>query len=475
MKVLFATPEAYPYVKTGGLADVAGSLPKALARTDVEMEVILPLYGCIAQEYREEMSFLFYTFIDLSWRHQYCGVFRLVKDHVTYYFLDNEYYFKRDSVYGHFDDGERFAFFSKAVYTLLPRLSETPPDVVHCNDWQTALIPTYIREDPDPIYQGIRTVFTIHNIEYQGRYGIETLEDVFGLSRHLYDNGILRYKNDVSLMKGAIYTADYVTTVSPSYAEELKGPWHSCGLHDVIRANSHKLQGILNGIDNRVHSPSLDKNLYKKYSKKNPTGKLGNKLELQRMLELKEDGDIPVIVSISRLVEHKGFDLILSVIDEIMQEDLQFVILGTGDWPYEQGLIEAAHRYPGKLSVNIMYSDALSSKLYGGGDMVLIPSRSEPCGLSQMIAMRYGTVPIVRETGGLKDTVSPYRSEHSTGFTFANYSASDMLYVIREAIRLYREDKEEWKNLEFRCMDTDFSWKNSALAYIEIYSGITSW
>jgi len=473
MKVLFATPEAYPFVKTGGLADVSGSLPKALAGLGVEMEVVLPLYSRIAEAFREEMTFLDYTFVDLAWRHQYCGVFKLVKEGVTYYFLDNERYFKRDEVYGCFDDAERFAFFSKAVYTLLPRLSETPPDVVHCNDWQTALIPIYIREDPDPLYKGVRTVFTIHNIEYQGRYGIETLEDVCGLPVRLFNNGIIKYKEDINLMKGAIYTADFVTTVSPSYVEELKDPWYACGLHSVISENSHKLRGILNGIDNRVHSPALDRNLSKKFSKKNPSGKIADKAELQHIMGLREDPDVPIIITVSRLVGHKGFDLILSAIDSIMQEDLQFVVLGTGDWNFEQGLLSAACRYPGKLSVNIKYATSLASKLYGGADMILMPSRSEPCGLSQMIAMRYGTVPIVRETGGLKDTVSPYLSPHSTGFTFAAYNASDMLYVIREATDLYRTDKEAWHGLMYRCMDADFSWKRSALQYIDIYNELS--
>jgi len=477
MKVLFAAPEAYPFIKTGGLGDVAGSLPKALAKAGEEIRVIIPLYENVMEQHTEEMEFVMYTYITLGWRKQYCGLFKLEQGGVVYYFVDNEYYFKRQGCYGFYDDAERFAFFSRAVYELLPLLEDFKPDVVHSNDWQTALIPIYIREDKREFYRSIRTVFTIHNIEYQGEYSADLLGDVFGLPRVLYDNGMMAFikeqRKDINLMKGALYAADYITTVSPTYAQELKDPYYAHGLHLVIQEISLRMRGIINGIDNRVYSPAMDRNLYKNYSKKDLSNKAENKMELQNLLNLKVDKDIPIIVCISRLVAHKGFDLILSVIDEIMAENLQLIILGTGDWPFEQGLIEASHRYQGKLSVNIMFSQALASQLYGSADMLLMPSRSEPCGLSQMIAMRYGTVPIVRETGGLKDTVSPYRSPYSTGFTFSNYEASDMLYVIKEALQLYHEDKEVWNELVLRCMNEDFSWRNSAKEYKEVYDYIT--
>lgn len=473
MKILYVSPEAYPFIKTGGLADVAGSLPKALKKNGADVRVILPLYEGISEEFREQMEFVMYTYVFLAWRRQYCGLLALERDGVTYYFIDNEYYFKRSAPYGHYDDGERFGFFSKAVYQLLPLLDWTP-DVVHCNDWQSALVPIYIREDPAELYRSTRTVFTIHNIEYQGRYGLDTLEDLFGLPQTLYDNGILAYEWDINLMKGAIYVSDYITTVSPTYAEELKQEQYGNTLHQVIEENSLKMRGILNGIDPEVYSPKSDPNLYQHYNMVKIASKVYNKLELQQLLGLTPDENVPMIACISRLVSHKGFDLIFEVLDELMGEDVQLVVLGTGDWKFEQGFIEASYRYPGRLSANIMYSDALASKVYGGADMLLMPSRSEPCGLSQMIAMRYGTVPIVRETGGLRDSVSPYLSEYSTGFTFTNYNSDDMLYVIREALELYRGDKKAWRALMKRCMKADFSWGKSAKEYMEIYDEITT-
>jgi len=408
----------------------------------------------------------------LAWRRQYCGIFKLEQDGVIYYFIDNEYYFKRPKLYGYYDDGERFGFFSKAVYQILPML-DFHPDVIHCNDWQTALIPIYIREDPAEYYRSIRTVFTIHNIEYQGCFGRETLEDLFGLPFHLYDNGYMAYENYINLMKGAIYVSDYITTVSPTYACELKDPYYAHGLHKVIIDNFHKMRGIINGIDISVHDPQTDINLYKNYSAKDPSAKVYNKLELQRLLGLTEDESVPMIACISRLVSHKGFDIVLRAIDRIMCEHVQFVVLGNGEWNYEQGFIAAENRYRGRLSAKIMYSGSLASKIYAGADMFLMPSKSEPCGLSQMIAMRYGAVPIVRETGGLKDTVFPYKSEYSNGFTFASYSPEDMLYVIREAIGLYY-NKEEWNALMLRGMNQSFGWDKSAREYMEIYNQITS-
>lgn len=476
MKVLYTASEAYPFIKTGGLGDVAGSLPKALSKAGVDIRVILPLYGSIADSYREQMEFIMYTYVTLAWRKQYCGLFKLELDGVIYYFVDNEYYFKRARAYGYYDDAERFAFFSRSVYELIPFMDDFKPDVVHSNDWQTAPVSIYIRADESELYKSIRTVFTIHNIEYQGEYDVELLSDIYGFPEHLFESGILafvkEYRQDINLMKGALYESDYITTVSPTYAQELKDPCFARGLHLVIQENSNRMRGILNGIDYSVYNPATDKYLFKKYSAKNLAPKAENKMELQRMLNLKVDANIPMIACISRLVAHKGFDLVLGSIDEIMTGDLQMVVLGTGEWNYEQNLIAASHRYQGKLSANIMYSDALASEIYGAADMLLMPSMSEPCGLSQMIAMHYGTVPIVRETGGLRDSVAPYRSEHSTGFTFASYNTHDMLHVIGEALNLYYEDRASWDELVIRCMKKDFSWKNSAKEYKEVYGSV---
>lgn len=468
MRILYVTPEASPFIKTGGLADVAGSLPAAMAEEGAEVRVILPLYEGISDEWRSKMRYLMYTFVPLAWRRQYGGVMCLEHEGVTYYFIDNEYYFKRQGIYGFYDDAERFAFFCRAVVELLPRLG-WKPDVLSCNDWQTALVPVYLRMQTAEFFGDIRTVFTIHNIEYQGRYGRDTMSEVFGLPEHLYDSGIIRYDDDVNLMKGAIYSADYITTVSPSYANELRDPYHACGLHQIIAENAHKLRGIINGIDRKLYDPETDPNLFAPYSLEDRAGKAVNKLELQRMLGLEENPDVPLIACVSRLVEHKGFDLVIAALEGIMGLNTELVVMGTGNWGYEQRFRDAANRHPGRVSANILYSEELASRIYAGADIFLMPSRSEPCGLAQMIAMRYGAVPLVREAGGLKDTVIPYPNPESNGFTFAYYSADDMLHVLNEAVGLFRDYKDEWEALTTRCMERDFGWKNSAREYIEIY------
>ncbi len=470
MNILFAVSEAAPFVKTGGLADVAGSLPAALKLAGTDTRVILPLYSAINDEYRSKMEFLFYTYVDLGWRHQYCGLFRLKHEGVVFYFIDNEYYFKREGIYGSMDDGERFAFFSKAVVTVLPLLNFRP-DLINCNDWQTALVPIYLNLEPAGFYRGIKTVYTIHNIEYQGSFSFHTADDVFGLPKNLYEEGLLRYDDGVNLMKGAIYFADYVTTVSPNYAEELRYPFYAHGLHEIIAQNSHKLRGIINGLDTKLYNPETDKALPCNFSSRDSSGKGECKKQLCAMLDFDPDESSPIIACISRLVEHKGFDLVVHVLDDIIAKGARLAILGTGDRSFEDFFRSAGDRYPGRVSANIMYSEKMASLIYAGADMLLMPSKSEPCGLSQLIAMRYGTVPIVRSAGGLKDTVIPHPSENSNGFRFDNYDAYEMLGTIGYALETYG-DKAQWQLLINRCMTQELGWEKSAKQYIEVYASL---
>lgn len=471
MKILFAASEAAPFVKTGGLADVAGSLPGALADAGAEVSVILPLYGSIGSHWRSQMTFLKYFYVNLSWRSIYCGLFRLKRDNVTYYFVDNEHYFKRGEPYGYYDDGERFGYFCRAVVESIPHL-DARPEIIHCNDWQTALIPIYLKEEADRFSwpAAIKTVFTIHNIEYQGRYGRETLGDLFGLPSHWLADGSLEYYGDVCLLKGAILTADFVTTVSPTYAKELRNSFYGKGMEGVIQDCCHKMRGILNGIDTKTYDPSADPGISANYSVGDLSGKAKNKRALQHSLGLRPNPETPIIACISRLVSHKGFDLVTSALPAMMDMDVQFVLLGRGDFAYEQAFLNAERQYPDRLSAKIMYSPGLSMNIYAGADLFLMPSKSEPCGLSQMIAMRYGAVPVVRETGGLFDTVVPYNeiTGAGNGFTFSYYSADDMLHVLRMAVSCYHK-KDVWHTLMKRGMTADFSWNKSAAEYLDLY------
>lgn len=476
MNILFAASECAPFIKTGGLADVAGSLPKALADAGHQVRVILPLYEGIGEEWRSQMTFLQCFSVTLAWRNPYCGIFELERDGVTYWFVDNEYYFKRASIYGHYDDGERFAYFSRAVVECAGHL-DWRPDVLHCNDWETALAVIYLLEERHRIPQlcNTKSIFTIHNIEYQGRYGSQTLQDVFGLNAGYLHEHMLAYHGDVNLMKGAIYAADYVTTVSPSYAEELQYPFYAHGLEGVIADNRHKMRGILNGIDVEAYDPETDKGLAKNFSAKQLQGKKACKAALQEAVGLTKSPDTPIIACVSRLVKHKGFDLVSAAIHEIMGMDVQVVVLGTGEWIFEESFRHAQGQYPGRFAAHMMYSPALSAVIYGGADLFLMPSLAEPCGLSQMIAMRYGTVPVVRETGGLKDSVIPYNkfTGEGTGFSFHNVSVHDMVWVLREAVGLYAGEKKAWQGLMKNAMAADFSWTKSAAEYLEIYGWLT--
>ena len=472
MKIFFASSEVAPFIKTGGLADVAGSLPVTLAKDGHEVTVILPLYERIGQEWRDQMEFCCYFDITLSWRRSYCGIFSLKKDGVTYWFVDNEYYFKRYDLYGHFDDAERFAFFSRAVIET-PAHMDYSPDIIHCNDWQTALVPIYLLEERGRDYHlaNAKSVYTIHNIEYQGRYGKNLVEDIFGLDRSYVHGKMLEYYDDISLMKGAIYAADYVTTVSPTYASELRYDFYAHGLAGVVTDCGGKIEGIINGLDMDLYDASKGEGLSAPFSADDLSGKAACKAALQQAVGLNADPNVPIVACISRLVSHKGFDMVVSALHQIMGCNLQMVVLGTGDWNYEAAFRDAQNQYPGRFAACIQYSAALSTAIYGGADLFLMPSVAEPCGLSQMMAMRYGTIPIVRETGGLKDTVPPYDSSTNSGlgFTFAQTTPEDMPGAIYRSMSLYFDNRAAFDEMRKRGMRTDFSWEQPARDYIRIY------
>ncbi len=476
MNILYVTGEAAPFCKTGGLADVSGSLPVALAARGHHVAVMLPLYDAISRQWRRQMTFRRFIYVNLSWRHEYCGLFSLEYRGVTWYFVDNEHYFARGRLYGEGDDGERFGFFSRAVLDLLPLLDEMP-QVIHCNDWQTALVPVY-RQDLTGRWdalRGIRTVFTIHNIEYQGKFGPNTVADLFGLDRGWYDGGTLDMDGCVNLMKGAMLCADAVTTVSPTYARQLRLSAYAQGMESVVQSCGEKFSGILNGIDTAVFDPATDPVLPAHYSADSLRGKADCKKALQQELGLQVQSDVPIISVVSRLVGHKGIDLICESLDNIMRTGCQLVLQGSGEEQYENFFRYAENRYKGRLCAYIGYNEDLAHRIYAGSDLFLMPSRSEPCGLSQMIAMRYGAVPIVRQTGGLADTVRSCQmgQEDGNGFVFADYSAFDMQYVISQAVELYRSDLHGFRRVQKRGMTDDFSWNTSAGAYEALYEHIT--
>ena len=465
-KILFVASEARPFIATGGLADVIGSLPQALAQDPAyDIRVVLPLYSDIKVEMRRKMSFIGNIYVPLSWRNQYCGIFTYEEKGVTFYFIDNEQYFKRPGCYGYYDDGERFAFFSRSVLEIMPIIGFYP-DVMHCHDWQTALAAIYLKTIYCNLsaYQNIKALFTIHNIEYQGKYSLDILEDLFGLTQE--HRNLVEYDGCINLMKGAIECSERVSTVSPTYSKEITSAQFAHGLQDIISKNTFKLSGILNGIDVNSYNPETDTSLFRNYSVESLEDKKICKSELQRMLGLPVK-DVPIIAMISRLVSHKGLELVKAVAEDILHEDIQFILLGTGDAVYENFFKDLGVRYEGKASANIAFNNDLSRKIYSGADMLLMPSISEPCGLSQMIASRYATVPIVRETGGLYDSIKPYGAG-GNGFTFASYNPYDMLYVIHEALDTYNQ-KSAWEALMKKAATTDFSWSNSAKQYKKLY------
>ena len=472
MKVLYVTSEALPFMASGGLGDVAGSLPQALRKRLIGCRVVMPMYDTIKQELKDKMTFITNISVPVAWRRQYCGIFQAKHEGVIYYFIDNQYYFKRDTIYGHYDDAERFTFFARAVLEILPVI-DFKPDIIHCNDWQSALTPVFYSAfySKDPWYYGIKTVFTIHNIQYQGTYGMELVGDVIGLTPDTA--GLVEYDGDVNFMKGAIECANKVTTVSPSYANEILDPWYSHGLDTILRDRQWKLQGILNGIDVINYDPETDKAIAKNYTVKDvKKGKAICKADLQKELGLPQRADVPVIGLVSRLVSHKGLDLIKGILDELLYTtDVQFAIVGSGDWQYENFFKEMAAKYPEKVGVKIGFIPALARKVYAGSDLFLMPSKSEPCGLSQMVALRYGTVPIVRETGGLRDSITDSGDGEGNGFTFKTYNAHDMFGAIRRGLDAYANG-EYWDTLVNRAIECDFSWGKSASEYIKMYKQV---
>ena len=475
MKIVFAASEAAPFIKTGGLGDVAGALPTALSDyKGNEILLFVPYYKSIKNDASIEVERVGEFETDLSWRKSYVGLMRLKskKRKLRVYFIDNEYYFGRDKVYGEHDDGERFAFFSKAILESLVYM-EQKPDIIHCNDWQTALIPAMLHAFYNDKLGSAKTVFTIHNIEYQGWAAPYFLGDVLGLGADY--EGTLTYNGAINFVKGAILTCDALTTVSNTYAKEICYPYFAHGLSPIIEEHAFKLSGIVNGIDTVSNDPNTDAALSQNYTVDTVReGKAANKAALQRELGLPEKPDTPMIGLVSRLVGHKGLDIICDGIDEMMSADVQFVIIGTGDSYYEERLREVAARYPDKMSLNLCFSKNLASKVYAASDIYLMPSKSEPCGLSQLLAMHYGTVPVVHETGGLKDTVTPFNIEtgEGLGFTFQSFTKEDMLDAIFRALSVYTSAKDAWYKVIYNGMIADFTWNNSANEYMELYKRI---
>lgn len=472
MKVLFVASEAAPFLKTGGLADVALSLPKYLKKSGIDIRVIMPKYGKISDEFKSKMDHIAEYSVPVGWRNQYCGLDHIKYNGINFYFMDNEYYFKRHEPYGHYDDGEIFSFFSRGVLESIKHIDDFIPDIIHCNDWHTGMVPVLLDAfyRYDIRFQNIKTVYTIHNLKYQGIFSRSILTDLLGLDDSYFTEDKLKFYDAISFMKGGIIYSDIVNTVSESYANEIRTPYYGENLDGLLNSISYKLYGIVNGIDHDAYNPRKDKNIPKNFGLTTMKNKLVNKAELQKQLGLPVDKDIPVIGLVSRLVNQKGLDLIKGVIEEILHLDIQLVILGTGEQTYEDLFEYYSHLYPEKLSSNIGFSDKLAKLIYAGADMFLMPSLFEPCGIGQLIALRYGTVPIVRETGGLKDTIMPYNkyTGEGNGFSFTNYNAHDMLNVIQLAIETFK-DKKQWLAIQKNGMKAETSWKDSAKKYNELY------
>lgn len=476
MKVLFAASEAFPFVKTGGLGDVAGSLPKALQSKDTEVRVILPNYAAIDEKFLNRMTPEAEFTVELAWRKIPCSIHRLDHQGIVYYFLGSKFHFNRPNYYGYGDDGERFAFFSKAVLTGLTYL-DYQADILHCHDWHTALIPLLLQENfcREPLYSGIKTMLTIHNLQYQGQVPAACFEDLLGLGGHPAAWEKLEHKGCLNYLKAGILAADVITTVSPTYAQEIQHAYDGETLDAVLRRRKTDLYGILNGIDTVVFDPSRDPYLAVNY-RSDWAKKQQNKKALQECLGLPTEGDWPVLAMVSRLVPQKGLDLVMHILKELLDMDLQLVILGTGEKQFEESLRHWAEKHANQLILCTKFDEVLAHKIYGGADLLLMPSKTEPCGLSQMIAMRYGTLPVVREVGGLKDSVIPYNefTGEGTGFSFANYNAHELLFTIQRAVKLYKENKRAWIALAKNALSKDFSWHQSAGRYKELYQSMLS-
>lgn len=475
--ILFASSEVVPFIKTGGLADVTGSLPKYFDKSEYDVRVVLPKYLCMKPEFCERMELIAECQVKLNWRTQYAGVYQLKEDGVTFYFIDNEYYFAGPAPYGQiYQDAEKFGYFCKAVLTILP-IIDFCPDIIHCHDWQTGLIPVFLEAQyrSDDFYRHIRTVYTIHNLKFQGRWYIDAIRDVTGLPADYFTMDRLESYGNANLLKGGIVFSDWVTTVSDTYAKEIQSTEGGEGLDGLLRSKSYRLSGIVNGLDYEILDPATDDNIAYKFNGDVLSYKKANKNDLQKALGLQEREDAFLIGMVSRLTDQKGFDLVDYMMDEILGDDrIQIVVLGTGEQRYEDMFRFFAGKYPGRVSANIYYSEEIAQKIYASCDAFLMPSLFEPCGLSQLMSLRYGTVPLVRETGGLKDTVEPYNEfEHTgTGFSFHNYNAHEMLYMIRYACKIYTQYPEEWLDIIKRGMALDFSWQASSEKYARLYDGL---
>lgn len=472
MKILFIAAEGAPFAKTGGLGDVIGALPKSLVKNGNEVAVILPYYDMVDQKFGEEAKDLLSFYTNVGWRHQYVGIKEIVKDNVTFYFIDNQYYFFRGHIYGDWDDGERFAYFQLAALEAMEKINVIP-DILHVHDYHTAMIPFLLKEKYHWIaaYQKIRTVFTIHNIEFQGQFGSEMLGDLFGVGSERYVDGTLKWNNCLNWMKAGVLYADRVTTVSPSYANEIQSSAFGKGLDQIMRMESGKLSGIINGIDTDLYNPKTDPYVNYPFSVKDLKGKQENKKELQKRLGLPINEDIPLVGIVSRLTDQKGFDILVSELENMLQQDLQMVVLGTGYHQYEAAFSWFAQHYPEKMSANITFDLGLAQAIYASADIFLMPSAFEPCGLSQMMAMRYGTIPVVHEIGGLKDTVIPFNpfEKTGTGFGFNHFSGFWMTNTLMFALDIYRHHKDDWQVLQKNAMTADFSWDTASLAYEQLY------
>ncbi|MBD7913453.1 glycogen synthase GlgA [Clostridium cibarium] len=471
MKILFVASEAHPFIKSGGLGDVAGALPKELAKKGVDVRVVIPKYRSINWELKGKIRFIKWYTVNVGWRAQYCGVFEYNHEGVIYYLIDNEAYFDRDGLYGFYDDGERFAFFDRAVLNMLKQIA-WQPDVIHCNDWQTGMIPVLLRLEysKDLFYSSIRTVFSIHNILFQGCFDKTILPELFGYDYEPYKNKSLEFDKGVSFMKGGLNYSDLISTVSYSYANEIKTPDYGEKLDGLLRCREGALRGILNGIDYEEFNPATDNYIYKKYDVSTLKDKQTNKVELQRELGLYENRNTPMIGMITRLTKQKGIELLVYIAERLLQQDVQLVIVGTGDKNFEDYFKWLDYRYGDKVSANIRFDNTLAHKVYAASDMFLMPSLFEPCGLGQLIALRYGSIPIVRETGGLRDTVTPYNQydESGNGFSFANFNGEEMLSIIQYAINIYY-DKRQWNKIIRHAMRSDNSWSKSAEEYLNMY------
>lgn len=474
-KVLFVASEAVPFIKTGGLADVMGALPKALAANGMDVRLVIPKYSLNPDEWKTQMKAVTTGIVNLAWRQLYYGIDEIDIDGIKVYFVDNEWYFKRDRLYGFDDDAERFAYFCRAVLTMLPHIG-FQPDVIHCNDWHTGLLGVFLKEDfcHDAYYQHMKVIYTIHNLKYQGIYPPAIMRDIIGLPQELFDNGNLECDGCVNYMKSGMVYADYITTVSPTYAKEITYPYFGERLDGYIRDNQNRVCGIINGLDEKAYNPATDSHITQTYTAENARGgKRVNKDALRRELGLRVKRGVPMIAMVSRLVEDKGLDLVLRIMDELVEDDVQLIIVGTGDETYEQAFRELAQRHPTKVSANILFDEGLAHRVYAASDIFLMPSRYEPCGLSQLIALRYGSIPVVRETGGLNDTVVPFdkHTGQGNGFRFPNFNAHELLFTAKRALGYY-EDTVIWDHLVKNAMESDYSWKQSAQAYMNLYEAV---